>query len=116
MFLGRELAERTTYVRDDDGLVVEAVTVRESAWTDDDRAWAIALLEEQREVCSGCGQPLAVCMDRGTEYTWSVVRHTCQACLVMEAEQENDAEAARDRPGARARGRKYAVIRDISAS
>lgn len=110
MFLGRELAERTTYIRDGDGLVVEAVTVRGSAWTDDDRAWAIALLEEQRERCSGCGQPLAVCMDPRTEYTWSVVRHTCQACLVMEAEQDNDVEAAKSRPGARARGRKYTVV------
>lgn len=109
MFLGRQLVERTTYVRDDAGNVIESITVRDPEYTATDRAWLMALLAEENERCGGCGQQLSVCMDPATQQTWTVKRVTCEACRVMEAEQDNDAEYATN--GGRARGRKYLVER-----
>lgn len=107
VFLGRELSQRTTY-RYEAGLLVESVTVHEAAWTDEDQAWLLALLQEENERCGGCGQLLADCMDRETGGTWEVKRHFCQACIVLEAEQDNE----REKPGSqRQRGLKFSVRR-----
>lgn len=74
-------------------------------WTDEDRDLLLALEAEEREECDGCGHPMDVSTDRATSHQWEVHRHTCQACVVLEAEVGNDVEA-----GGR-RGIKYAVIR-----
>jgi len=81
------------------------VTVCEPRWTDEDRAWVLALLAEQAEVCKGCGNSLAECMDPRTQYTWQVKQHICEACRVLEAAQEN----AQD--GTHLRGLKFTVTR-----
>lgn len=43
-------------------------------------------------------------MDPSTQQTWTVDRSTCEACRVLEAEQENDS-------GGTHRGRKYSIRR-----
>jgi hypothetical protein len=43
-------------------------------------------------------------MDPQTQHTWTVDRSTCEACRVLEAEQENDA-------GDTHRGLKYSIHR-----
>ena len=106
--MGRTLAEHTTYIRDDAGQVVESTTVRETEWLDEDRDALLALVAEETERCGGCGQLLADCMDRASGGTWEVRRNYCQACIVLEAEQDNEAEKPK---GQRQRGLKFTVTR-----
>jgi hypothetical protein len=108
-FLGREPAETTAYHYNRRGQVIKTVTTREPEWLDDDRAWLMALLAEESERCSGCGQLLSECMDPGTAKTWELVERTCQACLILDVARDNDAEAARN--GSRRRGVKRMVQR-----
>jgi hypothetical protein len=61
---------------------------------------------EEAEECSGCGHPLEVSTDRKTQGTWRVRRITCEACRILQAEVENDAESKRPK-----RGLRYAVDR-----
>ena len=106
--MGRTLAEHTTYIRDDAGLVVESTTVRETECLDEDRDALLALVAEETERCGGCGQLLADCMDRKTGGTWEVRRDVCQSCVVLEAEQDNEAEKSKIQ---RQRGLKFSVRR-----
>lgn len=78
--------------------------MHEAPWTDEDRAWHLAYMAERDERCSGCGQPLAECMDPDTAGRWEVLKRTCEPCRVAEAEMENDSEL-KSRP----RGRKYST-------
>lgn len=82
------------------------MTETEPEFTADDRAAHLAYLAEERETCKGCGNQMAESMDRATAGTWTVDKHTCQACLVREAVMEGDAEA-KSRP----RGVKYIAHR-----
>jgi len=75
-------------------------------WTDEDRDLLLALLAEEREECSGCGNPLEISTDPATQRTWEVHRITCEACRVLEAEVGNDAGAKSPKRGVR-----YAVRR-----
>lgn len=108
--MGRELVERTSYIRDDAGDVIETVTRRESPWTDDDRSKVLALIGEKTEVCPGCGRALDECFDPATARTWTVHTPTCEACRVLDAAKDNDAEQAKQ-TGKVERGRKYIVAR-----
>jgi hypothetical protein len=57
----------------------------ESLWTDDDRSWAVALLEEEGDQCGGCGSPLAETTDPDHDgmYRSSIVR--CHRCTEMQS-------------------------------
>lgn len=68
------------------------MVTRPSPWTDEDRAWLLALREEQRETCGGCGHPVSESRDPKTAGSWTPVVTTCQACLVAQAESENQNE------------------------
>lgn len=81
------------------------MTTREPEWTDDDRAWLLALIEEEHQECPGCGHPYAETTDQKNRYGWRVQKATCQACEVLEAQADNDNEAGRKY------GAKYMVIR-----
>ena len=85
----------TTYEYDEAGRVVAAATEREPLWTDDDRAWLLALLAEQRETCAGCGHPLDECRDPAGEKTWRLVVDTCHACMTLDMDRHNQAEKKR---------------------
>lgn len=107
--MGREPTEVTRHYYDRLGRPRKSVTTREPRWLEEDRAWLMALLAEQKERCSGCGQLLAECMDPATAKTWEVVSRICQACLVLDVALDNDAEASRN--GSNARGVKHIVQR-----
>lgn len=96
----------TTYRRDRRGRVVEATTVHDPEWTDEDRAWLLALLAERADTCPGCGHPADEAHNRATERQWQVQTSVCQACLLLEATRDNQREA-----GTRNRGEYLAVTR-----
>ncbi|MGW4803007.1 hypothetical protein [Kitasatospora sp. NPDC004272] len=75
----------------------------EPLWTDEDRAWAMALLEVEAETCKGCGQPLAESTDQALEeaYTAEVIR--CHACTTAGHHLESWQKAGGDQHGANVR-------------
>jgi len=65
----------------------------EPLWTDEDRAWAIALTLEETEVCGGCGQPVAECVDPRNEDAYQATSWRCHACTAKDKEGEKYREA-----------------------
>jgi hypothetical protein len=57
-------------------------------WSDDDQAWAIALLEYEADLCSGCGQPRSESMDAGHEFDYHPTALRCHGCAAVAAESE----------------------------
>jgi hypothetical protein len=55
------------------------VTVRESEWTEEDRALVLAFIANERGQCPGCGHPVEECRDRATGANWQVFTETCWA-------------------------------------
>lgn len=90
--LGREPAEVTTHEYDG-GQLVRSVTAREPLWTDEDRGYLLALLEERADTCPGCGQPNSECRDQSSIGQWQVVSQKCWACVVLEADADGRAES-----------------------
>lgn len=66
----------------------------EPLWTDEDRAWALALLAEEAGNCGGCGQPVSESMDPVNEFAYRVERLRCHACTAVGRVRELD----RDEP------------------
>lgn len=85
----------TSFEYDAEGRLLRAVAESEPEWTDDDRTWLLAARAEQAESCPGCGHPMDESRDPATERTWRIVRAQCNACLVLDAERHNLAEAKR---------------------
>jgi hypothetical protein len=52
----------------------------EALWTDEDRAWALALLQVEAEVCGGCHQQLSESTDEALEEAWQAEVVLCHAC------------------------------------
>jgi hypothetical protein len=50
-------------------------------WTDEDQAWALALLQVEAETCRGCGQPLGESTDADLEELWQAEVIKCHACV-----------------------------------
>lgn len=64
----------------------------EPQWLPEDREWALALLAEEGDTCTGCGQPLSETFDPANAEAYTVdAIGICAGCYVLEA-------AARDRP------------------
>jgi hypothetical protein len=57
-------------------------------WPDDDQAWAIALLEYEADLCSGCGQPRSESMDAGHEFDYHPTALRCHGCAAVATESE----------------------------
>ena len=89
-FRGEERSEATSYEYDDDGRLARSVTVREPEWTPDDRALVLALIEEEKQICSICGHPLSECRDPSTAGTWMAVTEICQPGRIAQATAENE--------------------------
>jgi hypothetical protein len=56
------------------------------AWPDDDRAYALALVHEQRDRCPGCGVPTRAMLDYGAAHLDVTV---CVHCEELEQQQRN---------------------------
>lgn len=64
---------------------MRAVTETEPEWNDQDRAWAIALLQVEADTCPGCGQPRSESMHPDAEGGYEVDAPTrCHACTELE--------------------------------
>lgn len=65
----------------------------EPVWTDEDRAWAIALLEYEADLCSGCGQPRSESMAAENEFHYRPTALRCHGCAAVARESERYAAA-----------------------
>lgn len=97
MWLGEPVREVVEHYGPGGVLTGRSVITRPSPWADEDRAWLLALRAEQQATCGGCGHLLDECRDPETAGTWTPVVVTCQACLVAQAEMENQTESGRRR-------------------
>lgn len=64
------------------------------------------MLAEEADECGGCGRQLGETIDPANIGTYEVVRKRCEACVVLEAEIDNDHEKKRA-----PRGVKYGIQR-----
>lgn len=58
----------------------------DTPWSDDDRAWALALLQVEAATCSGCDHDLADGTDPDGEFSWAAEAVRCHACAAIERE------------------------------
>ena len=61
-------------------------------WTDEDRAWAMALLEYEADLCSGCGQPRSESMAAEHEFDYRPTALRCHGCAAVARESERYTE------------------------
>lgn len=70
----------------------------EPLWLDEDRAWAIALLAEQRDACPGCGQPRSETFDPANAYAYGVKRlGVCAGCYVKDFAAKDELQGSQFR-------------------
>ena len=108
-FDGRETQETTEYEYAD-GVLVRAVTTRESAWTEQDRAEILAYRLWQEGLCKGCGHPLAETTthyELGPEY--DAKHFTCRACAALAEGQRARADGKKEQADGQAR--KWYVVK-----
>lgn len=55
----------------------------EPLWLDDDRDWALALLDLEADACAGCGQPRSESMTREAEFGYIAEPIRCHACAAL---------------------------------
>lgn len=71
----------------------------EPLWTAEDRAWSIALLEYEADLCSGCGQPRSQSMDAENEFRFQPTVLVCHGCRAVAKESERLAESKMNTKG-----------------
>ncbi|MDF5758620.1 hypothetical protein [Spongiactinospora sp. TRM90649] len=68
------------------------MTVREAEWDDEQRAWAVALLDLEADTCDGCHQPLSETTLReafeGYDVSDPAVCQGCKALLIEQRREE----------------------------
>lgn len=57
-----------------------AVGPGEPLWLDEDRAWALALAEVERDACPDCGQPWSEASAKENEFEYEATVLVCHAC------------------------------------
>lgn len=61
------------------------MTEVEAEWDDENRAWAIALLQVEADTCRGCGEPLSESTHPDAEDGYAVDLPTrCHACTALD--------------------------------
>lgn len=53
----------------------------EPLWTDEDRAWAIALLDVEADTCPDCGQPRTEATAATAEFQYDAELLRCHGCV-----------------------------------
>lgn len=71
----------------------------EALWTAEDRTWAIALLEYEAEICSGCGQPRSESMAIENEFRYRPTVLRCHACNTVAREADGQVESKANTKG-----------------
>ena len=71
----------------------------DTPWSEEDRAWALALVEFERSLCS-CGEPLHESLDAANEEAYVAEFIRCHACAAVERANRSLPESA-DRAGLR---------------
>ncbi|MFE7398854.1 hypothetical protein [Streptomyces sp. NPDC057557] len=65
----------------------------EAAWTEEDRAWALALAEVEADTCPDCGEPWSEATDQKNEFEYKADLVMCHACATsaktVRAHQDN---------------------------
>jgi len=49
-------------------------------WSNEDRAWSLALMQHEADICSGCGLPSSETHDPTNEYNYTATPTRCHAC------------------------------------
>lgn len=75
----------------------------EPLWTDEDRAYAFALLDLEADTCTGCGQSLTESMDPEREELWKAEVVRCHACGTAARHVEGWQKGGGDARGAHVR-------------
>lgn len=55
----------------------------EALWLDEDRDYALALLEVEALTCHGCGQPRDESSDPANEFNYTAEPHRCHSCSAI---------------------------------
>jgi len=71
----------------------------EPLWTDEDRGWAIALLEYEADICSGCGQPHGESTLIENEFHYKPTVLVCHACRTVARQAEDLSESKANTKG-----------------
>lgn len=67
---------------------MRSVTTREPEWDEDERAWALALLELEADACPGCGMPMSDTTATDSEGKYATPPPTrCHACTSIAVAQ-----------------------------
>lgn len=71
----------------------------EPLWLDEDRAWALALAEVERDACPGCGHPWSETSASDSEDTYDVTLLRCHACAAGASASRRFQQAGGDPQG-----------------
>ena len=71
----------------------------ESAWTDEDRALALAWQEYRDDVCSGCGHQLSITTKSENQFAYGGEIVRCHACAAQERTARKFADEGGDQAG-----------------
>lgn len=55
----------------------------EPLWLDDDREWAVALIQDERDACPGCGEPLHISTARESDGEYHADAIRCHGCAAQ---------------------------------
>jgi hypothetical protein len=85
VLLGRQRTSVTTNTFDDDGHLLQSVSVHDALWTEEDLGYAKAHRRNQLDKCPGCGLPLSETTNPDHEGMYEAPQPTrCHACTPLE--------------------------------
>lgn len=99
IFRGAPKVSETEHEYNKRGRLVRTVTTAEPEWSDLDRGLVLALLAEQRDICSSCGHPMSMCRDPNTAASWQVLEEVCWPSLASQVAIDNAHESKSKRRG-----------------
>jgi uncharacterized Zn ribbon protein len=75
------------------------VAAGDPLWLDEDRAWALALAEVEKDSCPDCGHPWSEASAKESEYQYDVSLLRCHACAAGARESQAFERANGDSAG-----------------
>lgn len=76
-----------------------AVAPGEPLWLDEDRAWALALAEVEKDCCPDCGHPWSEASAAENEFEYDVSLLRCHACAAGARKSKHFQESGGDPSG-----------------